>query len=63
MPESRLLMTEFIDAYSKTTGAKQVVPAEWLDRTDAPFSDLTKTPRQKARETTSPASPETKEAK
>ena len=56
-------MTEFIDAYSKTTGAKQVVPAEWLDRTDAPFSDLTKTPRQKARETTSPASPETKEAK
>ena len=56
-------MTQFIDAYSKTTGVKQVVPAAWLDRTDAPFSDLTKTPRQKAREATSPASPETKEAK
>ena len=60
-------MTEFIDAYSKTTGAKQVVPAAWLERTDAPFSDLTKTPRQKSRDaakavTTSPASPETKEA-
>ena len=43
-------MTEFIDAYSKTTGAKQVVPAAWLDRKDAPFNDLTKTPSQKARE-------------
>ena len=55
-------MTQFIDAYSKTTGAKQVVPAAWLDRTDAPFDDLVKTPRQKARETPKPASPETKEA-
>ena len=55
-------MTKFIDAYSKTTGAKQVVPAAWLDRTDAPFNDLAKTPRQKARETPKPASPETKEA-
>jgi hypothetical protein len=55
-------MTEFIDAYSKTTGAKQVVPVSWLGRTDAPFSDLLKTPRQKARETPKPASPETKEA-
>jgi len=63
MPESRLLMTEFVDAYSKSTGAKQVVPAAWLDRTDAPFNDLSKTPRQKARETPKPASPETKEAK
>ena len=43
-------MTEFIDAYSKTTGAKQVVPAAWLGRKDAPFNDLTKTPSQKARE-------------
>jgi hypothetical protein len=43
-------MTEFIDAYSKTTGAKQVVPASWLDRKDAPFNDLTRTPSQKARE-------------
>jgi hypothetical protein len=61
-------MTKFIDAYSKSTGAKQVVPASWLDRKDAPFNDLTKTPSQKAREaakaeTTNPASPETKEAK
>ena len=56
-------MTEFIEAYSKTTGAKQVVPAAWLDRNDAPFNDLTKTPRQKARETNKPASPGTKEAK
>ena len=60
-------MTEFIEAYSKTTGAKQVVPAAWLERTDAPFNDLTKTPRQKAREAakaenTKPASPGTKEA-
>lgn len=60
-------MTPFVDAYSKTTGAKQVVPAGWLDRSDAPFNDFTKTPRQKARdaakaETTKPASPETKEA-
>jgi hypothetical protein len=60
-------MTEFVDAYSKTTGAKQVVPASWLARNDAPFDDLVKTPRQKSRdaakaETTSPASPETKEA-
>jgi hypothetical protein len=44
-------MTEFVDAYSKTTGAKQVVPASWLGRTDAPFDDLVKTPRQKARDT------------
>ena len=61
-------MTEFVDAYSKTTGAKQVVPAAWLDRKDAPFNDFSKTPSQKAREaakaeTTKPASPETKEAK
>ena len=60
-------MTEFIDAYSKTTGAKQTVPAAWLERKDAPFNDLTKTPSQKAREVakaenTKPASPETKEA-
>lgn len=51
-------MTDFVDAYSKTTGAKQVVPAAWLDRTDAPFNDLSKTPRQKARELNKPASPE-----
>lgn len=51
-------MTDFVDAYSKTTGAKQVVPAAWLERTDAPFNDLAKTPRQKARETNRPASPE-----
>ena len=44
-------MTEFIVAYSKTTGAKQVVPAAWLDRNDAPFNDLVKTPRQKAKDT------------
>jgi hypothetical protein len=60
-------MTEFIDAYSKTTGAKQVVPASWLDRKDAPFNDLTKTPSQKAREaakadTTEAGSAGTKEA-
>ena len=55
-------VTEFIDAYSKTTGEKQVVPASWLARIDAPFNDLVKTPRQKARETNKPASPETKEA-
>jgi hypothetical protein len=56
-------MTEFVDAYSKTTGAKQRVPAKWLERNDAPFNDLVKTPRQKARETNKPAEPETKEAK
>jgi len=55
-------MTEFIDAYSKKTGVKQVVPVSWLGRSDAPFNDLVKTPRQKARETNTPASPETKEA-
>lgn len=44
-------MTEFIDAYSKSTGVKQVVPASWLNRTDAPFDDLVKTPRQKAKDT------------
>ena len=44
-------MTEFIEAYSKTTGAKQVVPASWLGRSDAPFNDFVKTPRQKARDT------------
>jgi hypothetical protein len=48
-------VTEFVDAYSKTTGAKQVVPAAWLGRNDAPFNDLTKTPRQKAREKAAPA--------
>ena len=50
-------MTVFVDAYSKTTGAKQVVPARWLERDDAPFNDLVKTPRQKAWETNKPASP------
>jgi hypothetical protein len=60
-------VTEFIEAYSKTTGVKQTVPAAWLARTDAPFNDLTKTPRHKAREaakaeTTKPASPDSKEA-
>ena len=60
-------MTQFIDAYSKTTGTKQAVPASWLARKDAPFNDFQKTPSQKAREaakaeTLEPASPETKEA-
>jgi len=51
-------MTKLVDAYSKTTGAKQVVPAAWLERKDAPFNDLAMTPRQKARESKTPASPE-----
>ncbi|SDW32987.1 hypothetical protein SAMN04487912_102350 [Arthrobacter sp. cf158] len=55
-----------IDAYSKSTGVKRVVPAAWLDRKDPPFDDLTKTPSQKAREaakaeTTNPATPDPKE--
>lgn len=50
-------MTEFVDAYSKTTGAKQVVPAAWLARTDAPFNDLVKTPRQKAKDTAKAETP------
>lgn len=52
-------MTQFVDAYSKTTGAKQVVPASWLERTDFPFDDLQKTPRQKARDTPKPVPPVT----
>jgi len=51
-------MTVFVDAYSKSTGAKQVVPAAWLERDDAPFNDFAKTPRQKAREKNVPASPD-----
>ena len=43
-------MTKLVDAYTKTTGKKQTVPASWLERTDAPFNDFQKTPSQKARE-------------
>lgn len=50
-------MTQFVEAYSKTTGVKQVIPAEWLGLDFAPFTDFSKTPRQKSRETAVPAKP------
>lgn len=39
----------FVDVYSRTTNAKQVIPASWLDH---PIlgADFEKTPRQKASE-------------
>lgn len=61
-------MTDFVEAYSKTTGAKQVIPARWLDIGVAPFTDFSKTPRHKARDQavpvkpTNPVKPDTKES-
>lgn len=58
-------MPKFVDAYSKTTGAKQVVPAHWLEIDQPPFTDLSPTPSQKAKASPTPmvASDSKKEAK
>lgn len=53
----------FIDAYSKATGNKQVIPEHWLSESHPAFKQFTKTPRQKAADNTEPAKPEAKEAK
>jgi hypothetical protein len=48
--------TDFVDAYSKTTGKLQRIPKSWLDRTDAPFTDFTTTkPTPKATGEESPS--------
>lgn len=53
--------TDFVDAYSKTTGKLQRIPKSWLDRKDAPFTDFTLTPPEtKAAE---PAAEESKPAR
>lgn len=50
MPE-----TNFVDAYSKTTGKLQRIPKSWLDREDKPFTDFTTTkPADKAAEVVEP---------
>jgi len=33
--------TDFVDAYSKSTGKPQRIPKSWLERKDAPFTDFT----------------------
>lgn len=33
-------MSGFVEAYSKTTGKKQIIPKAWLDRKDPPFNDF-----------------------
>lgn len=50
-----------VEAYNNETGRKQVIPEHWLASKEPAFSVFTKTPRQKATETTKPASPEAKE--
>ncbi|NQD40512.1 hypothetical protein [Glutamicibacter halophytocola] len=35
--------TDFVDAYSKSTGEPQRIPKSWLKRKDAPFTDFTLT--------------------
>lgn len=35
--------TDFVEAYSKSTGQTQRIPKTWLDRKDAPFTDFTLT--------------------
>lgn len=48
-------MTKFIEAYAKSTGKKQVIPAAWLDIDQAPFNDFQKTPSRRAKDKASPA--------
>lgn len=59
------IVPKFVEAYSKTTGQKQVIPAHWLDVKVAPFTDFSLTPSQKAKAFSSPAvaSDSKKEAK
>lgn len=35
--------TDFVEAYSKSTGEPQRIPKSWLERKDAPFTDFTLT--------------------
>lgn len=43
MSESRAIGSEWVDVYSKTTGQKQTIPAEWLDH-PVLGADFRKTP-------------------
>lgn len=50
-------MPEFVEAYSKSTGKKQIIPKSWLDRKDPPFNDFALTAQAQK------AEPAKKEAK
>lgn len=56
---------KFVDAVSKSTKKKQLIPASWLDHDFPPFDDFTLPPSAKSRASTSPApaSDSSKEAK
>ena len=49
MSESRAIGSEWVDVYSKTTGQKQTIPAEWLDH-PVLGADFRKTPLTTAAE-------------
>lgn len=56
---------KFVDAVSKSTKKKQLIPASWLDHDFPPFDDFTLPPSAKAKATQTPApvSDSKKEAK
>lgn len=60
MPEPK-----FVDAMSKSTKKKQIVPAAWLDLDFPPFDDFTLPPSAKAKaiQSPDPAPDSKKEAK
>lgn len=41
-------MPKFVEAFSKSTGKKQIIPEAWLERDDAPFTDFALTPKSRA---------------
>lgn len=53
-------MPEFVEAVSKTSKQKQIIPAVWLTYGFAPFNDFTLPPSAKATAIHSPAQPVTK---
>lgn len=58
-------MPKFVDAMSKSTKQKQIIPAAWLDLDFPPFDDFTLPPSAKAKANPTPAksSDSKKEAK
>lgn len=52
-------MTKFVDAYSKTTGNKQVIPERWLSLNFPPFNDFRRTPLARSKEAIKPKTTKT----
>lgn len=59
MHRNEVLMSGFVEAFSKSTGKKQIIPEAWLELDYPPFDDYTLTPKSR----TSRSEATTKEAK